>query len=303
MSVCLAALPLAWTMRSMTTVTSTASTEHPLNEALGHTASDKRLEVLRRVGQTGSISQAAREAGISYKAAWQAIETLSSLSGLPLVERSVGGVGGGGARITPQGTRLLALADALALARAQVLARFGMDGEGGDAVASDGHAPATSAAGLGLRTSMRNQLPCRVVQVEVLAAGVKVAVSLQTPSGATLVSSVTRESADLLGLVPGLPVLALCKATAVTVQAAEADQRLEAATDAAGQAAWQGLCVLRGRVSEAVAAGGDGTQEVSLLLPGGGLWTGFAGQGEVFRAGDEAQAVFAPSAVVIGLSG
>jgi molybdate transport system regulatory protein len=83
-----------------------------LNEALGHTASDKRLEVLRRVGQTGSISQAAREAGISYKAAWQAIETLSSLSGLPLVERSVGGVGGGGARITPQGTRLLALADA-----------------------------------------------------------------------------------------------------------------------------------------------------------------------------------------------
>lgn len=273
-------------------VAAPARTGHPLNEALGHTASDKRLEVLRRVGQTGSISQAAREAGISYKAAWQAIETLSSLSGLPLVERSVGGVGGGGARITPQGTRLLALADALALARAQVLTRFGMDGEDGDAVAYAGVPPTASVAGLGLRTSMRNQLPCRVVQVEVLAAGIKVAVSLQTPSGATLVSTVTRESADLLGLVPGLPVLALCKATAVTVQAAEADQ-----------VAWQGLCVLRGRVSEAVAAGGDGTQEVSLLLSGSGLWTGFAGQGEVFRAGDEAQAVFAPSAVVIGLSG
>ena len=34
----------------------------PLHQALGHTASDKRLEVLRRVGQTGSISQAARDA-------------------------------------------------------------------------------------------------------------------------------------------------------------------------------------------------------------------------------------------------
>jgi molybdate transport repressor ModE-like protein len=102
------------------------ATPHPLNEALGHAASDKRLEVLRRVGQTGSISQAARDAGISYKAAWQAIDTLTNLSGLPLVDRSVGGSGGGGARITPDGLRLLGLADQLADARAQVLARFGL---------------------------------------------------------------------------------------------------------------------------------------------------------------------------------
>jgi molybdate transport system regulatory protein len=69
-----------------------------LTEALGHTISDKRLEILRRVGQSSSISQAAREAGISYKAAWQALDTLSNLSGWVLVERTVGGSGGGGAR-------------------------------------------------------------------------------------------------------------------------------------------------------------------------------------------------------------
>lgn len=71
-----------------------------LTEALGHAVSDKRLEVLRRVGETGSISQAARDAGISYKAAWQAIDTLTNLSEAPLVDRTVGGSGGGGARIT-----------------------------------------------------------------------------------------------------------------------------------------------------------------------------------------------------------
>ena len=71
-----------------------------LTEALGHAVSDKRLEVLRRVGETGSISQAARDAGISYKAAWQAIDTLTNLSEAPLVDRTVGGSGGGGKEIT-----------------------------------------------------------------------------------------------------------------------------------------------------------------------------------------------------------
>ena len=97
-----------------------------LHQALGHAISDKRLEVLRRVAETGSISQAARDAGISYKAAWQAMDTLTSLSGVALVERTVGGSGGGGARITAQGLALLALADELARARQAVLAPSAM---------------------------------------------------------------------------------------------------------------------------------------------------------------------------------
>ncbi len=49
-----------------------------LSEALGRAPSDRRLEVLRRVAETGSISQAARDAGTSRKAAWQAMDTLST---------------------------------------------------------------------------------------------------------------------------------------------------------------------------------------------------------------------------------
>ena len=69
---------------------------HLLNETI-----DKRLDILRRVADVGSISEAARGAGVSYKAAWQAIETLSNLAGGPLVEKVVGGRSGGGTRITP----------------------------------------------------------------------------------------------------------------------------------------------------------------------------------------------------------
>ena len=85
---------------------------HLLNETI-----DKRLDILRRVADVGSISEAARGAGVSYKAAWQAIETLSNLAGGPLVEKVVGGRSGGGTRITSRGEEVLRLNEALVRAR------------------------------------------------------------------------------------------------------------------------------------------------------------------------------------------
>ena len=67
-----------------------------LGKALGHSKTDKRIDILRRLQDAGSISEAARRAGVSYKAAWQAIDILSNLAGTPLVEKVVGGAGGGG---------------------------------------------------------------------------------------------------------------------------------------------------------------------------------------------------------------
>ena len=66
------------------------------------------------------------------------------------------------------------------------------------------HRPAASASGIGQRTSMRNQLPCRVLQCEPASPDdPMVWVQLRTPGGASLTASVYRESADLLGLAPG----------------------------------------------------------------------------------------------------
>ena len=125
-----------------------------LAEVLGHASTDKRIDILRRIGDGGSISEAARRAGVSYKAAWQAIETLSNLAGTPLVEKAVGGNGGGGAVITSAGRRVLGAAAMLDKARADVLALLepGPQGE---------HAGPGLAA-MALRTSMRNQFPCTV---------------------------------------------------------------------------------------------------------------------------------------------
>ncbi|MFA7625352.1 MAG: LysR family transcriptional regulator, partial [Pusillimonas sp.] len=96
----------------------------PFDELLGFEASDKRLDILRRVGEAGSISKAARSAGVSYKAAWQAIEALTNLAGTPLINTAVGGSGGGGAVLTSAGQKLLVVAAAFAQARQQLLAQL-----------------------------------------------------------------------------------------------------------------------------------------------------------------------------------
>src|SRR5262245_65019844 len=66
-----------------------------------------RIDLLRAVAEEGSITQAARTIGMSYKAAWDAIDTMNNLAGEVLVERNTGGRGGGSTRLTPLGERLV----------------------------------------------------------------------------------------------------------------------------------------------------------------------------------------------------
>ena len=62
-----------------------------------------RVELLTRIKNTGSISKAAKEMGMSYKAAWDSIDIMNKLSSTPLVHSSNGGKGGGGSSLTNAG--------------------------------------------------------------------------------------------------------------------------------------------------------------------------------------------------------
>jgi molybdate transport system regulatory protein len=243
-----------------------------LGDALGHQAADKRLDILRRIGEKGSISEAARNAGVSYKAAWQALETLSNLAGTALVEKVVGGAGGGGARLTAAGEQLLRASEQMQAARKALMNQL----EGVESA----HAP--NLAALSLRTSMRNQLPCTVKALKKQGASLRVELALA--DGTSLHSRITRESAELLALAPGASVLALCKATAVGI-CADAGAR-------------SGYNLLRGTVSRATSK----DQEVALKLPGGLQLVGFAGSGHGFKPGAAAVAELDEAAVVIAVT-
>ncbi|MEQ8374289.1 MAG: winged helix-turn-helix domain-containing protein [Roseibium aggregatum] len=66
-----------------------------------------KAELLERIQRTGSIAAAGREMGMSYKRAWQLVETLNAMFRSPIVERSRGGAKGGGAQITETGLAVL----------------------------------------------------------------------------------------------------------------------------------------------------------------------------------------------------
>lgn len=68
-----------------------------------------KIDLLKQVDATHSISGAARAMAMSYKRAWQLIGTLNAMFRAPLVDSTRGGPGGGGAVLTETGRTVLSL--------------------------------------------------------------------------------------------------------------------------------------------------------------------------------------------------
>jgi len=153
---------------------------------------------------------------------------------------------------------------------------------------------AAGAADLGtvpfaLRTSMRNQLPATVSGIETI--GPLARVSLRISESDHMSARITRESVELLGLAPGLRVIVLCKATAVSIVRAESSsksKRVPAANQLEGKAA----SVERGEQGD----------EVSLVLAGGGQLVGFAAPGGGIHVRHRVIAQIDEAALVIALA-
>ena len=72
-----------------------------------------KIDLLRLVGETHSISAAARALRIPYKRAWLLVDSLNEGFGRPVIVPTRGGKGGGGTILTPLGQELLNLYTAL----------------------------------------------------------------------------------------------------------------------------------------------------------------------------------------------
>ena len=59
-----------------------------------------RVHLLKAIQETGSLSKAAKSLNISYKKAWQLIDSVNKSAEKPVTINSVGGKGGGGAELT-----------------------------------------------------------------------------------------------------------------------------------------------------------------------------------------------------------
>ena len=72
-----------------------------------------KVRLLELVGETGSISAAARKMNMSYRRAWLLMDELNHMFGRDVLETAAGGSGGGGARVTEFGTRVIEVFRAL----------------------------------------------------------------------------------------------------------------------------------------------------------------------------------------------
>ncbi len=72
---------------------------------LGH----GRVVLLERIREHGSLAQAARSMEMSYKHAWDLLDSMNRQAGCKLVETSRGGKSGGGAKLTVTGERAIAV--------------------------------------------------------------------------------------------------------------------------------------------------------------------------------------------------
>jgi molybdate transport system regulatory protein len=72
-----------------------------------------KIELLRGIKESGSISAAGRRIGMSYKRAWQLVDALNTHFAAPLVSANRGGARGGGATLTALGESVLTTYEAL----------------------------------------------------------------------------------------------------------------------------------------------------------------------------------------------
>jgi molybdate transport system regulatory protein len=168
----------------------------------------ERFGLLRAVANEGSITRAAKAYGISYKSAWDAIEAMNALAGEALVERSVGGRGGGSTRLTAHGQQLVDRFSAIDAAHRRFLKLL-------DDRSIDLNRPFSLLEVLNMKTSARNQFVGTVTSLRSGAVNDEVEITLA--GGQRIVAVVTQESTHSLGLRTKATAIALVKASSVVV--------------------------------------------------------------------------------------
>ncbi|WP_328984818.1 TOBE domain-containing protein [Thiorhodovibrio winogradskyi] len=196
------------------------NTSGPLRLEIGQRrfAGHGRIDLLRRIGETGSISRAAKAMGMSYKQAWDAVDAMNNLAEHPLVRRQAGGRHGGGTELTDAGRRLIQVFEAAEREHRRFLERLSQSVQDFD------HFHNLLGA-MNMKVSARNNL--RGIVSEIKSGAVNSEVTLDI-KGTPLVAIITNESVTTLGLAVGREAFALIKASFVMLATEDGGLRTSA---------------------------------------------------------------------------
>ena len=242
-----------------------------------------RIQLLELIGANGSISGAAKAAGLSYKGAWDAVRSMNNLFERPLVTAQPGGRSGGAARLTTSGQAVVLAYRKVEAELSQVIAQL-------EEHLSDSAVPLDSVVrSLSMKTSARNALRGTVERIS--EGAVNAEVVLKVSPSVEIVSIITRESVKDLGLAPGQQAIAIIKSSFVILAKGDAPLAVSARNRLAGD-------VLRHEVGavndEVVVDLGEGKTITATI-------TRESGQDLVFAPGERVQALVKASHVILAV--
>ena len=241
----------------------------------------RMIGLLMAIDQSGSINQAARQTGLSYKGAWQMIERANNLAPKVLITTATGGSKGGGTRLTAAGLSLLQLFTRLEQQHRQFLQQLNQS------LADDPDAQMLLKR-LVIKTSATNQLFGTISAIQTGAVNAEVLVELK--GGEQIVATLALTELKLLELSIGGDILLLIN-----------DPEIIVITDP-GNCALSARNCLRGTVIRIQYDGVD--SEIVIHLPSGDSLIATITQASAeslgLNPGIPAYAVFKSNAVILG---
>ena len=223
----------------------TVSAGVALNRKGENFISGNRIDLLEQIEQLGSISQAAKAVGLSYKGAWDAVDAMNNLAEQPLLLRATGGARGGGSRLTDYGRKIVNLYRRVEAGQNQVMAR--MQAELHD-VERLNHVLKV----ITMRTSARNQFLGKVRHIR--KGAVNAEVILDLGDSLEISASITNAAVSELGLKTGRAATAMIKASFVLLSP-DADIRISARNKLTGVIAAITLGAVNSEIRLALAGG------------------------------------------------
>lgn len=168
----------------------------------------RMISLLRAIDESGSINQAAKQMGLSYKGAWQIIERANNLAPKILITTATGGSKGGGTCLTAAGQALLLLFVRLEQQHQRFLQKLNQN-------LADDPELMLLLKPLAIKTSATNQLFGTITDIKTGAVNAEVFVELK--GGEQIIASQTLAMLDSLKLVVGGDVLLLINAPEISV--------------------------------------------------------------------------------------
>ncbi len=241
-----------------------------------------RIDLLEQIDRCGSISTAAKAAGMSYKTAWDALNVMNNLADQPLTVAVTGGSGGGGTRLTDEGKKVVRLYRLIEVEHRGMLARLGESFDD-----FNNYFPLLQR--ITMRISAKNVFSGTICEI---TRDISVAqVVLLLKSGNRITAVIGNDSVAALALEVGVPAYALVKASSVMI------------ANEAGTLSISAKNLIRGRITRITESAVLG--EVILDIGAGETITATITDSSVknlaLKEGDEVWAVVKSTSVIVGV--